>query len=294
MYRAWREISDSYPGERIFVGEVWLHTPERVARYVRPGELHTAFNFHFLWRPGMRPPCAIIDRSMGALVEVGAPADMGALQPRRDSPRDRYGGGEQRAPATASGSPADARAARRRLRVPGRGAGPGGGRGSARRGRQDPTFYRTAGTRKGRDGCRVPIPWGGAEPPFDFGPGPTAWLPQPDEWATRTVAAEDGDPESMLELYRRTLALRRRLPALGDGTMAWINVAPRVLAFRREPGFVCLVNFADEPAELPQDLADAEVLAVQRAARPARCPAARHRRSGSDCDASECLTPSEC
>ena len=76
----------------------------------------------------------------------------------------------------------------------------------------------------------------------------------------------------MLELYRRTLALRRRLPALGDGTMAWINVAPRVLAFRREPGFVCLVNFADEPAELPQDLRRGSPTVQRAIARPGVLP----------------------
>jgi alpha-glucosidase len=96
VYRAWREISDSYPGERVFVGEIWLHTPEQVARYVRPGELHTAFNFHFLLAPwdatAMR---AAIDRSMGALVEVGAPPTW--VLSNHDVTRHvtRYGGGEQ-------------------------------------------------------------------------------------------------------------------------------------------------------------------------------------------------------
>ena len=74
VYRAWRRVIDSYAGERIFVGEIWLATPEQVARYVRPDELHTAFNFHFLLAPwdaaAMR---AAIDASIDALVAVGAP-----------------------------------------------------------------------------------------------------------------------------------------------------------------------------------------------------------------------------
>ena len=95
MYRAWREISDSYPGERIFVGEVWLHTPEQVARYVRPGELHTAFNFHFLLAPWDATATCAIDRSMGALVEVGAPPTW--VLSNHDVTRHvtRCGGGEQ-------------------------------------------------------------------------------------------------------------------------------------------------------------------------------------------------------
>ncbi len=261
VYRAWRKISDSYPGERIFVGEIWLHTPEQVARYVRPGELQTAFNFHFLLAPWDATAMRVaIDRSMGALVEVGAPPTW--VLSNHDVTRHvtRYGGGER-------GQRRARAAALLMFALPG-GAYVYQGEELGLEEvedlpdelRQDPTFFRSGGARKGRDGCRVPIPWGGKEPPFEFGPGRTAWLPQPIEWAERTVAAEDGDPDSMLELYRRTLALRRRLPALGDGPMAWIVVAPRVLAFRRQPGFVCLVNFADEPVELPKEMRDAEVL----------------------------------
>ncbi|MGI9029053.1 MAG: alpha-amylase family glycosyl hydrolase, partial [Ilumatobacteraceae bacterium] len=51
VYRAWRRLTNSYAGDRMFVGEIWLHSPEQVARYVRPDELHTAFNFHFLLAP---------------------------------------------------------------------------------------------------------------------------------------------------------------------------------------------------------------------------------------------------
>lgn len=261
VYRAWRRIAESYPGNRTFVGEVWLHTPEQVARYVRPDELHTAFNFHFLLAPwdatAMR---AAIDTSMSALVEVGAPPTW--VLSNHDVTRHvtRYGDGEL---------------GRRRARAAAllMFALPGGA--YVYQGeelgldevdelpdavRQDPAFARSGGRRKGRDGCRVPIPWGGTAPPFEFGPGPTTWLPQPAEWAARTAAAQDGDPDSILTLYRRALELRRGLPALGDGDMTWLEVAPRVLAFRRYPGFACLVNFGDEPAAIPDELGDSHVV----------------------------------
>ena len=48
VYRGWRRITDTYEGDRVFVGEVWVHTPEQLARYLRSGELHTAFNFTYL------------------------------------------------------------------------------------------------------------------------------------------------------------------------------------------------------------------------------------------------------
>ena len=48
IYQEWRRIADSYPGERVLIGEVWLPDAERLTRYLRPGELHSAFNFDFL------------------------------------------------------------------------------------------------------------------------------------------------------------------------------------------------------------------------------------------------------
>src|SRR4029450_8187201 len=101
-------------------------------------------------------------------------------------------------------------------------------------------------------------------PPFGFGPSEASWLPQPEEWAELTVERQASDPGSMLTLYRGALALRRRAPPrgggaqgraaalpsgrvhvrrcrppLGDGQLAWIEAGQALLAFRREPGFLC-------------------------------------------------------
>src|SRR3989440_1040207 len=52
VYRSWRRIADSYADPRVLIGEVWLpDAPDRFARYLRPDELHTAFNFDFLGCP---------------------------------------------------------------------------------------------------------------------------------------------------------------------------------------------------------------------------------------------------
>jgi alpha-glucosidase len=128
--------------------------------------------------------------------------------------------------------------------------------------RQDPTLAQSGGADLGRDGCRVPIPWDGDAPPFGFSPadanaGP--WLPQPAAWADHTVAAQAGDPGSVLELYRSALRIRRTEAALGDGPITWQPAADGVLAFSRgaEASFSCVVNLSDSPAELPDH---AEVL----------------------------------
>jgi alpha-glucosidase len=48
IYREWRKVLDAYAPERIAVAEAWVPGPERLARYVRPDELHQAFNLRFL------------------------------------------------------------------------------------------------------------------------------------------------------------------------------------------------------------------------------------------------------
>jgi alpha-glucosidase len=120
--------------------------------------------------------------------------------------------------------------------------------------RQDPIWQRTAGADPGRDGCRVPLPWSGVEPPFGFSPAGTTsepWLPQPKDWRDLTVQAESGNPDSMLELYRQALRIRRIEPALGDGPMTWLPAANGVLALDRGTSVRCIVNLSASPVRLP-------------------------------------------
>ena len=255
VYRRWRRVSDSYPGERTFVAEAWVHSPKRLALYLRPDELHTAFTFNFLlasWDAASLR--SAVDESMAALAGVRAPATW--VLSNHDVARHvtRYGDGQlgtRRARAAALlmfALPGGAYVYQgEELGLPEVTELPDGAR-------QDPTFFRTGGAELGRDGCRVPIPWSGSEPPFGFGPSAASWLPQPREWAELTVERQASDPGSMLTLYRNALSLRRRLPALGDGQLAWVEAGQDLLAFSREPGFLCVVNLADRPADVAKEL----------------------------------------
>jgi alpha-glucosidase len=118
----------------------------------------------------------------------------------------------------------------------------------------DPTWERSGHSERGRDGCRVPLPWAGDEPPYGFSPAHASadpWLPQPPSWRDHTVAALHGDPNSILELYRRALRLRHEHPALGDGSLQWLEAPEDTLMFAREPGFLCVVNISTAPLPLP-------------------------------------------
>ena len=75
IYRSWRRIADSYDPPRVFVAEAWVESPQRLVRYVRSDELHTAFNFDFLaspWLPGATED--MIDATLDAHASVAAPS----------------------------------------------------------------------------------------------------------------------------------------------------------------------------------------------------------------------------
>ncbi|RRO14908.1 glycoside hydrolase family 13 protein [Saccharopolyspora rhizosphaerae] len=256
IYRDWRVLLDSYSGGRIGVAEAWASTQERLARYVRPEELHQAFNFALLEAPWSAAEFReVVTDSLATTGQVGATTTwvLGNHDVRR--PVTRYGGGElglARARAAALFSFAlpgsvyvyqgEELGLREVLELPDEL-------------RQDPIWSRSGGADLGRDGSRVPMPWSGEQPPFGFGPG-GSWLPAPAEWSASTVEAQRGDPGSVLRLYREALARRRALPALGDGDLTWLDAPEGVLAFAREPGFTCATNFGDTPVslDLPGDL----------------------------------------
>ncbi len=114
---------------------------------------------------------------------------------------------------------------------------------------QDPIWLRTEHTKKGRDGCRVPLPWTPDGPSFGFGDGP-AHLPQPADFGPLSVASQSGDTDSTLELYRTALHLRRELQTVES--LGWVATDhPDVLHFAREGGWSCLANFGTDPVALP-------------------------------------------
>ncbi|MFF7200772.1 glycoside hydrolase family 13 protein [Streptomyces sp. NPDC008141] len=247
IHRGWRRLLDSYPGERIGVAEAWAPSAERLALYVRPDELHQAFNFQFLrcpWEPAaMR---SVIDESLAATASVGAPTTW--VLSNHDVVRHptRYGGGAQ-------GLRRARAAALLMLALPGstyiyqgEELGLPEVTDLPSEVRQDPAFFRAAGQDGFRDGCRVPIPWTAKGPSYGFGEG-GSWLPQPAEWGALSVAAQTGDPLSTLELYRSALALRRQLPG---GPMRWLPGPDGLLVLARN-GLVCTLNTTASTVELP-------------------------------------------
>lgn len=268
IYRQWRAVLDEYPGGRILTAEAWVAPASRLARYVRPDEMHQAFNFPYLeaqWTPSALRP--IIDESLEANDAVGATTtwvlsnhDVVRHATRLGFPvgtAKMHGiGAEDPQPDTALGLRRARAATMLMLGLPGsaylyQGEELGLPEHTTMPDefREDPAWERSGHTERGRDGCRVPIPWEADAPSYGFGPSDASWLPQPATWAEYALDRQQGVPGSTWELYRSTLAARKE-HGLGLGTLTWQETGPEVLAFRNGDVLV-LTNFGDEPVALP-------------------------------------------
>jgi len=277
IYRHMRRLLDSYEGDRMAVIETGADDAT-VAPFLRPNEMQLAFNFRFV-QAGFeaRSLRAAVDASLAANAAVGAPTTW--VTDNHDTPRSvsRYGAGSRvegaYVPGTFHGDPTagvDVAAGTRRARAMALLLLALPGAAYLYNGQEmglpnvddlpdealvDPVWERSLHTARGRDGCRIPLPWSGDLPPFGFSPaGTTTWLPMPETWGSRTVEAQAADPASMLSLYRSALALRRSHPALGRGTLSWLPTPDGVITFDLTLDGTTVrvfVNTGEAPVALP-------------------------------------------
>ncbi|MGW9182833.1 glycoside hydrolase family 13 protein [Agromyces sp. NPDC055661] len=270
IYRDWRALLDEYPGERILAAEAWVDPLPRVAKWVRSDEMHQAFNFAYLETPWDAAALRrVIDASLDAFGAVGAPSTWvlsnhdvvrhaTRLSVTEANPQGHGLGPRSKGlPEYESGLRRARAATALMLALPGSSylyQGEELGLPEVIHlpddARQDPTWFRTAGERYGRDGCRVPIPWEGTAPSYGFGPTDASWLPQPAQWASLARDAQRGIPGSTLSLYRDTLRLRRE-HALGAGTLEWLPGFPESVVALRNGPVVVVANTGTVPVELP-------------------------------------------
>jgi alpha-glucosidase len=270
IHRAWRRLTDGYPGERVLIGEVGVHEPDRLAAYLRPDELHAAFNFPFMSTPWSAPDLrAVIDETLESHAGVGATPtwvlsnhDATRAVTRLGRP---YTGFRRRQLDDILSTDVQLGTQRARaaillmLALPGctylyqgEELGLPEVEDLPEDVLEDPIWERSGHALRGRDGCRVPLPWGGSAPPFDFGPpGSTPWLPQPASWRSLTAEAEARDPGSMLSLYRAALRIRREHPGLASDAFRWLSSPTGTLLFERAAGLRCLVNLSSESIPRP-------------------------------------------
>lgn len=263
----WRRVLDEYE-DTVMIAEAWVPSWDRLARYLRPGEYHQAFDFDFLLSPWEA-------NEMRERTEVAISATAGVesvptwVLSNHDVVRHatRYGlpqdidskkwliAGDRSLLDPATGLRRARAAILLMLALP--------GSVYLYQGEElglpevhdlpvevldDPVWERSNHTEKGRDGCRVPLPWSKGGPSFGFGEG-EPWLPQPDWWGEFSVQAQDGVAGSTLELYRE--AIRTRDENFHTSTIEWLDLGADVLAFRRGSGVRCIVNFGEDSVALP-------------------------------------------
>ena len=211
ILREWRAIADSYPGDRYYVGEVVVNGAERLARYMRPDELHTTFNLDFLKSP-LEPERLrrTIDDTLAAFASVGAPPTWTLSNHDETRHVTRYGRAWTGVPLPPPWPfpEVDLALGTRRARAmlllllalpgsvflyQGEELGLWEVEDLPDEHIHDPVWESSGRRIRGRDGCRVPIPWSGDEPPFGFTTG-TPWLPQPAAWRDYTAEAQEQRP----------------------------------------------------------------------------------------------------
>ncbi|KFG74693.1 glycoside hydrolase family 13 protein [Streptomyces mutabilis] len=269
VYRDWRKIFDTYAPPRMAVAEAWVPGARR-ALYARPDELGQAFNFEYL-QAGW-DAAELREIITGSLADAGAAgasatwvlsnhdvvrhASRLVLPPGTDTDAWLLSGGRAPALDEAAGLRRARAATLLMLALP--------GSAYVYQGEelglpevadlptevlQDPIWEQTGHVRKGRDGCRVPLPWTTEGPSYGFGAG-AAWLPQPPGFAAYAVDAQDGVEGSTLELYRTALRLRRKL--LDGESLTWADDVPDgVLQFDRSAGWRCVTNLSDRVVDRP-------------------------------------------
>jgi alpha-glucosidase len=265
IVRDWRKVVEERDG--ILVAEAWVDSWERLANYLRPDEYHQAFEFDFMLAPWDRRALrVIIDAAVEGSTGVGSvptwvlsnhdivrqvtryglPQDLDARDWLLDGDRSLLDLdlGLRRARAAALlmlGLPGSA------YLYQGDELGLPEVDDLALSKLEDPTWARSGHTRKGRDGCRVPLPWSRSGSSFGFGDG-GSWLPQPPYWGSLSVEAQEGIAGSTLELYREAIRLRKGHLA-GIEAFDWVDAGEDMLAFDRGPIRV-MVNFGSDQAAL--------------------------------------------
>ena len=269
VWRRWRRVADEYEGHRALVAEAWVLPLSKMTKWVRPDELHQAFNFGYLmtaWNAAELRTS--IDEALAEFPAVGAPSTW--VLSNHDSVRHttRLALKAQQPHGIGVGPlspdrPEEQSALRRgraatliMLALPGSAyiyQGEELGLPEAidipDAAREDPTWFRTPPEIYGRDGCRVPLPWESQAPAYGFSPAGASWLPQPDSWAGYAVDAQVGVAGSTLEMYRTALRIRRDL-SLAAGTLAWAEAGPETLDFT-VAGVRVVANLSAEPLPLP-------------------------------------------
>jgi alpha-glucosidase len=250
IHRGIRRVLNDHP-DAVAIGEIWVFDNVDFAKYLRPDELHLGFNFRLVRAEFDAVEIReAIENSLAAADLAGSPPTWTLSNHDVEREVSRYGDG-------ATGLARARAVALVMLALPGAVFVYNGEELGLPNVDlpddvlQDPVWERSGREERGRDGCRVPMPWSGDTPPFGFSDTADTWLPMPPVWSALTVEAQDGVDASTLSLFRRAIELRHGRSDLGEG-IEWQQAPEGVLAFRGADGMVCVLNAGPSPVPLPE------------------------------------------
>ena len=261
VYKEWRQLFDQYDPPRVAVAEASV-PPSRLVKYASPDELGQSFNFELFdanFNAGEFK--LIIDRALVNAKKNGSsttwcinnhdqmrPATKFGLLPTVDRIRWRNSNGTASPLDEKLGVQSAVAASMLIMALPGctyiyQGEELGllEVMDIPESEIQDPQYLRNHKVDKGRDGCRVPLPWTKTGSSFGFGTA-GAHLPQPKSFGEKSVEVESADPHSPLSTFRKALELRKGLIAPEE--LTWHETGDAsVLHFSRPNGLHCITNF---------------------------------------------------
>jgi alpha-glucosidase len=233
-----RKVTGAYPGERVLIGEIYLPVKRLVAYYGEDLDgVQLPFNFQLIAAEWRAETIARIIARYEAALPPGAWPNW--VLSNHDRPRvaSRLGEGQARVAAmlllTLRGTPT------LYYGIPPDKV-------------QDPWEKNEPGLGLGRDPCRTPMPWDGRLPGAGFSTV-EPWLPLNPDWRGHNVETLGEDPDSILNLYRGLLALRRGSMALKVGDYVPVSADDGVLVYERRAGaerVLVALNMTSEPRSL--------------------------------------------
>ncbi|KAA9345532.1 alpha-amylase family glycosyl hydrolase [Adhaeribacter soli] len=242
--RKMRKLTDSYPGDRVLIGEVYLPINKLVAYYgADNNEVHMPFNFQLLVLPWDAEHIAsTINQYEGALPEEAWP---NWVLSNHDQPRitSRVGATQARVAAmmllTLRGTPTiyyGDEIGMRDIPIPFDEV-------------QDPQGLNMPGLNLSRDPARTPMQWDITEN-AGFTSG-KPWLRIALDFRRLNVEVQEKDPFSMLTFYKELIMLRQNEPALRIGSYTPVYADKQIISYVREAGdtrFLILLNLSHRPS----------------------------------------------
>ena len=270
IYREWRELFNQYKPAKYAIGESWTPFNERVFQYAKQDELGAIFDFSLEKADWDRDAYRVSIERTWKYAKTAETAPTWVLG-NHDVPRiaSRLGvptGTDIEAWVTSNGTnpPIDPASAARRARAAALVMLGLPGTAFIYQGEelglpedfdllpeelQDPIWERRKHAFKGRDGCRVPLPWTGEkDKAFGFNDSGRAWLPQPDWFADYAESGQEGQDDSTLNLYRQAVAIRKRMVKHGANIdLEWLPddvCGPDGFGWTLPSGMTVLTNFS--------------------------------------------------